>query len=264
MRPSARFGNVAPRCDFNGVLSSLNRVSRNWRSKHTFGSASISGANERKSSASRSTIADHRLRGSAARIDRAVRETTRACCCVSGSGGRTGFRSKHVPGFQGFHGSKRFGTTIPSVPKFQQLEQVEHCERRTQLWNSWNRGTWNVMILNRDRRAASILGDRVSTSDAVREHHSHGESWHAPGLPDVVVFPVSTEEVAAIVKRLRAARRADRAVRNGQLARRPRQRHSRRRLDRSHAHDPRASSQPRRSRHYGRGRPDAAASSTRT
>ena len=46
----------------------------------------------------------------------------------------------------------------------------------------------------------AILGDRVSTSDAVREHHSHGESWHAPGLPDVVVFPTSTEEVSAVVK----------------------------------------------------------------
>ena len=45
-----------------------------------------------------------------------------------------------------------------------------------------------------------LLGDRVSTSDSVREHHSHGESWHAPGLPDCVVFPASTEEVAAIVK----------------------------------------------------------------
>jgi D-lactate dehydrogenase (cytochrome) len=45
-----------------------------------------------------------------------------------------------------------------------------------------------------------LLGDRVSTSESVREHHSHGESWHAPGLPDVVVFPVSTEEVAAIVR----------------------------------------------------------------
>ena len=44
-----------------------------------------------------------------------------------------------------------------------------------------------------------ILGDRVSTSESVREHHSHGESWHAPGLPDFVVFPTSTEEVSAIV-----------------------------------------------------------------
>ena len=45
-----------------------------------------------------------------------------------------------------------------------------------------------------------ILGDRVSTSESVREHHSHGESWHAPGLPDAVAFPTSTDEVAAIVK----------------------------------------------------------------
>jgi D-lactate dehydrogenase (cytochrome) len=46
----------------------------------------------------------------------------------------------------------------------------------------------------------NLLGDRVSTSQSVREHHSHGESWHAPGLPDAVVFPASTDEVAAIVK----------------------------------------------------------------
>jgi D-lactate dehydrogenase (cytochrome) len=46
----------------------------------------------------------------------------------------------------------------------------------------------------------AILGDRVSTAGSVREHHSHGESWHAPGLPDAVVFPASTEEVAAVVK----------------------------------------------------------------
>jgi D-lactate dehydrogenase (cytochrome) len=46
----------------------------------------------------------------------------------------------------------------------------------------------------------AIVGDRVSTSDSVREHHSHGESWHPPGLPEAVVFPTSTDEVAAIVR----------------------------------------------------------------
>ncbi len=45
----------------------------------------------------------------------------------------------------------------------------------------------------------AALGDRLSTSDAVREHHSHGESWHEPALPDAVAFPTSTEEVSAIV-----------------------------------------------------------------
>jgi len=43
------------------------------------------------------------------------------------------------------------------------------------------------------------LGDRLSTTDAVRDHHSHGESWHAPAAPDAVTFPTSTDEVAAIV-----------------------------------------------------------------
>ena len=45
-----------------------------------------------------------------------------------------------------------------------------------------------------------LLGDRVSTSESVREHHSHGESWHPPGLPEAVVFPASTDEVSAIVR----------------------------------------------------------------
>jgi D-lactate dehydrogenase (cytochrome) len=43
------------------------------------------------------------------------------------------------------------------------------------------------------------LGDRLSTAAAVREHHSHGESWHAWALPDAVAFPESTEEVARVV-----------------------------------------------------------------
>jgi D-lactate dehydrogenase (cytochrome) len=43
------------------------------------------------------------------------------------------------------------------------------------------------------------LGDRLSVSDSVRDHHSHGESWHASAPPDAVVFPDSTDEVARIV-----------------------------------------------------------------
>lgn len=45
----------------------------------------------------------------------------------------------------------------------------------------------------------ALLGERVSVSNAVREHHSHGESWHPAGLPDAVVFPLNTDEVSAIV-----------------------------------------------------------------
>src|SRR3954469_12930041 len=44
-----------------------------------------------------------------------------------------------------------------------------------------------------------LLGSRVSDGPAVREHHSHGESYHAPAAPDVVCFPETTGEVAAIV-----------------------------------------------------------------
>jgi D-lactate dehydrogenase (cytochrome) len=52
----------------------------------------------------------------------------------------------------------------------------------------------------------TLLGERLSTSDSVREHHSHGESWHAPGVPDAVAFPNTTEEVAAIVRACAAAK----------------------------------------------------------
>jgi len=45
-----------------------------------------------------------------------------------------------------------------------------------------------------------LLGSRCSDNDAVREHHSHGESYHAPAAPDVVCFPSTTEEVVAIVR----------------------------------------------------------------
>ncbi|MDR7419990.1 MAG: FAD-linked oxidase C-terminal domain-containing protein [Armatimonadota bacterium] len=45
----------------------------------------------------------------------------------------------------------------------------------------------------------TILGDRLSTAAAVREHHSRGESYLPPHLPDAVVFPDTTGEVRQIV-----------------------------------------------------------------
>jgi D-lactate dehydrogenase (cytochrome) len=60
--------------------------------------------------------------------------------------------------------------------------------------------------LTDERRAAlvrdlsEILGDRCSTNATQLEHHGHGESWHAPGEPDVVAFALSTEEVSSIVR----------------------------------------------------------------
>jgi D-lactate dehydrogenase (cytochrome) len=49
------------------------------------------------------------------------------------------------------------------------------------------------------RELRALLGSRASDAAAVREHHSHGESYHAPAAPDVVCFPRSTDEVAAIL-----------------------------------------------------------------
>lgn len=46
----------------------------------------------------------------------------------------------------------------------------------------------------------SLLGSRITTNVVEREHHSHGESYHPPALPDMVCFPLSTEEVSEILK----------------------------------------------------------------
>jgi D-lactate dehydrogenase (cytochrome) len=40
-----------------------------------------------------------------------------------------------------------------------------------------------------------LLGDRATTSRGIREHHGKDESYFPYALPDVVVFPQSTEEV---------------------------------------------------------------------
>ncbi len=45
----------------------------------------------------------------------------------------------------------------------------------------------------------ALLGDRVSTSPAVREHHGKDESYFPYALPDVVVFLKTTEEVRDVV-----------------------------------------------------------------
>ena len=46
----------------------------------------------------------------------------------------------------------------------------------------------------------AAFGERVSTSDAVREHHGRDESPFDPQLPDAVVFARSTEDVQTAVK----------------------------------------------------------------
>ena len=45
----------------------------------------------------------------------------------------------------------------------------------------------------------SLLGERLSTAAAVREHHGKDESYHPVDPPDAVAFVQGTEEVAAVV-----------------------------------------------------------------
>src|ERR1700724_2103570 len=55
------------------------------------------------------------------------------------------------------------------------------------------------------RELKDRLGSRAAGA-AVRDHHSHGESYHVHAPPDVVCFPRTTEEVTAII-RIAAAHR---------------------------------------------------------
>jgi D-lactate dehydrogenase (cytochrome) len=55
-------------------------------------------------------------------------------------------------------------------------------------------------------RLTADLGSRAVTTRAIRDQHSHGEGLADAGLPDVVVFPHTNEEVAAIVGLCHAAR----------------------------------------------------------
>jgi D-lactate dehydrogenase (cytochrome) len=45
-----------------------------------------------------------------------------------------------------------------------------------------------------------LKSDQISTNAGIRDRHGHDESYHATHLPDVVVFPHSTEEVSEIAK----------------------------------------------------------------
>jgi D-lactate dehydrogenase (cytochrome) len=54
-------------------------------------------------------------------------------------------------------------------------------------------------------KLVAVLGsDQVTTSDAAREQHAAGESYHRGGLPDVVAYPRSTADVVAVVDLCRA------------------------------------------------------------
>jgi D-lactate dehydrogenase (cytochrome) len=49
-------------------------------------------------------------------------------------------------------------------------------------------------------RLAERLGERLVTTNAVREQHSHGEGVRDAGMPDAVVFPRDNDEVSFILR----------------------------------------------------------------
>ena len=46
----------------------------------------------------------------------------------------------------------------------------------------------------------TLIGDRLSTGESIREIHGRDEAYSTPALPDAVAFPESTEEVSKIMK----------------------------------------------------------------
>ena len=48
-------------------------------------------------------------------------------------------------------------------------------------------------------QAREFLGDRITTNNALREQHSHGEDTHPPVMPDGVAFVHTTEEAARLL-----------------------------------------------------------------
>jgi D-lactate dehydrogenase (cytochrome) len=60
-----------------------------------------------------------------------------------------------------------------------------------------------------------LLGDRLATSHAVREHHSKDMSYLPASMPDAVAFPQTESEVQAIVRACAEHRVAGGAVRRG-------------------------------------------------
>ena len=104
----------------------------------------------------------------------------------------------------------------------------------------------------RDRKAvdrviaalAATFGNRLVTSQAVREQHGNTLTWIGNQPPDAVVFPQTTEDVQQVVRLCAARARAGDRVRHRHLARGPGQRAAGRHLARFPRHEP----PPRRSR----------------
>ena len=53
--------------------------------------------------------------------------------------------------------------------------------------------------------ARAFLGDRITTNNALREHHSHGQDTQPPHMPDAVAFIETTEEASRLLSLCYAA-----------------------------------------------------------
>ena len=99
-----------------------------------------------------------------------------------------------------------------------------------------------------DRKAADAViaalaarfGNRLVTSQAVREQHANTLTWIDNQPPDAVVFPHIDRRSAGDRAAVRRAARAGHRVRHRHLARGPGQRAARRHLPRFPRHEPRA------------------------
>ena len=54
--------------------------------------------------------------------------------------------------------------------------------------------------------ARGFMGDRITTNNGLREHHSHGQDTQPPVMPDAVAFVETSEEVARLLALCHAAR----------------------------------------------------------
>ena len=106
----------------------------------------------------------------------------------------------------------------------------------------------------RARDVAALVDEArapITASARSRRHARYASStatakgWPTPALPDVVVFPHTNEEVAAIVRLCQRRAGPGHRVRRRHVARRPRRGALRRRLPRSVADEPRARGQRR-------------------
>ena len=121
-----------------------------------------------------------------------------------------------------------------------------HARSRLAPWPS----TANLRA--RPARASIPDEQRVNDGESVLDQHAADLSYHPPHRPDVVVFPESAAEVAAVLAYADERRRPGRALRRRHEPRRPRDPAARRDQPRPHAHERDRRAAPRGSHRDGR------------